>query len=152
MIVQTAVRALIVLLLLPAEAPAAGSSVSLNALTEETQRISEDPERLGFVWWLPVEFWEATLASGSAPSTPEQISAFTSNLRDYTSFAVADGTIGELGGVTWASEEALRSGHLPAGFRRNPLRPSRRGPGVPRRKESRCGDEAGPGEHARPHG
>ena len=100
--------AILAVLLLATRGSAEGPST--NALLAETQRSSEDPNRLGLVWWMPREFWEISLAAGPAPSTPEQITAFTSVLGNYTLFAVADGVIGQFGGVTWISSEDLRSG------------------------------------------
>lgn len=114
-----------ILLLLPAAVLASEREVSLNDLTSETQRVSEDPDRIGLAWWLPVEFWEVSLATGSPPSTPEQISAFTAALREYTIFAVADGTVGQFGGVTWIPGERLRDRILlqdSAGTRFAPLK------------------------------
>ena len=32
--------------------------VSVNDLIDETQRVSDHPDRLGLVWWLPDEFWQ----------------------------------------------------------------------------------------------
>jgi hypothetical protein len=114
-----------VVLFFPLAVLAGDFEVSLNDLTTETQRMSEDPERIGLVWWLPVEFWEVSMASGSAPSTPEQISAFTSALRAYAIFAVADGIVGQFGGVTWIPKETVRESVMlqdAAGTRYAPLK------------------------------
>ncbi len=85
---------------------------TLNDLTSETQRASQDPNRIGLVWWLPIEFWEISMATGPAPSTPEQVSAVTSVLRQYTMFAIADGLVGQFGGVTWFAKEDVRASLL----------------------------------------
>ena len=83
--------------------------ISVNDLIDETQRVSDDPDRLGLVWWLPDAFWEASMSEGDAPSTPEQIEDFLKIFEGYTVFAVADGAIGALGGVSWASPEETRA-------------------------------------------
>jgi hypothetical protein len=100
---------ILTLLLLPTISVADDAKVSVNALVEETQRMSEDPRSLSMVWWIPVEFWEASMASAAIPSTPEQIADFTSILRAYTLFAVANGALEPFGGVTWTPKAELRN-------------------------------------------
>lgn len=100
---------ILALWILPVHSSADVPAVSVNALLSDTQRTSDDPTRIGLVWWLPVELWEISMSSDPVPSTPEQIAALTSILRSYTLFAVADGIVGQFGGVTWISKEDLRS-------------------------------------------
>jgi len=106
--VHHALSSILTLLLVSTIGVAAGATVPVDALIRETQRMSDDPNRLGLVWWIPTEFWEISMAAGTPPSTPEQIAEFTSVLRGYTLFAVADGSLGPLGGVTWTSRDELR--------------------------------------------
>lgn len=88
--------------------PVAGrESVNVNALIQETQQISDAPNEITMVWWLPEQFWEASL-SQDPDITPAQIEDFLVIVRPYTIIAVVDGTIGPLGGVTYTSEEAIR--------------------------------------------
>ncbi len=84
------------------------SAQSVQALVAETQRTSENPKRVELVWWIPVEFWRLTMISNPSVSK-DQIEQVVRVLSSYTLIAVADGDIGPFGGVTWTTEETLRS-------------------------------------------
>jgi hypothetical protein len=97
-------------------------NVNLNNLLEETQRVSENPDYLTIVWWIPVEFWSATLAQD--PTTTQSDADDISNtLGPYTLFAVVDGRIGNFGGVTYFSEDYLRENITIKDIRGNIYRP-----------------------------
>ena len=36
--------------------------VDLNALTQETQKMSQKADEVTFVWWIPEEFWQVSFA------------------------------------------------------------------------------------------
>jgi TonB family protein len=86
--------------------PAAG--VDVVALTQETQAISRSSDKMTIVWWVPEEFWQASLSEASEV-TPAQVEEFLKVLRPYTVVAVVDGTIGTFGGITYRSEEIIRT-------------------------------------------
>lgn len=80
--------------------------VNVQAMVAETQWMSRSDKTVGLVWWIPAEFWRA---SAPASSPREQIDELVKILTPYTVVTVAFGDVGPLGGVTWATEDALRS-------------------------------------------
>ncbi|HEV7890657.1 MAG TPA: hypothetical protein VGP08_08460 [Pyrinomonadaceae bacterium] len=87
--------------------PAQANRVNVDALREETQKSLPDSNRMTLIWWIPEEFWEATLAEDSTPKA--QAEEFLKTVRPYVMFAVVDGTMGAFGGLTYKSEEVIRS-------------------------------------------
>jgi hypothetical protein len=86
---------------------AQANQVDLNALTAETQKMHPDADRMTLVWWVPGEFWEATLAQDPT-TTKAQAAQFMEILSPYTLVVVVDGKVGPLGGVTYKTEETIR--------------------------------------------
>jgi len=95
-----------VTLLSAGSAPAA--DIDLVALTQETQKMSQKPDEMTFVWWIPEEYWAASFAQ-TPGMTPTQVEEFLKVIRPYTMLAVADGTMGTFGGVTYRSEDWIRA-------------------------------------------
>lgn len=92
----------------PAPTPAQATHINVEALREETQKTLPDSDRMTLIWWIPVEFWQATLADD--PSTSKaQAEEFLKTVRPYVMFAVVDGRMGSFGGITYKSEEVIRS-------------------------------------------
>lgn len=84
------------------------NKVNIDALTSETQKSSPQADKMTLVWWIPGEFWQASL--GEDPSlTPTQVADFVKILSPYNIFVVADGKIGSFGGITYRSEEEIRN-------------------------------------------
>ena len=84
------------------------SNVNINALIEETQRMSQKTNQMTFVWWIPEEFWRISFAQ--EPTIPKyQIEEFITVLRPYLIFIVVDGKIGTFGGITYTSESTIRN-------------------------------------------
>ena len=79
--------------------------VNTNDLTDETQKSSDDEDRINLVWWIPTEFWSASLDSESAEM--QQIVAV---LDQYTVFAMVDGEMGTFGSVHYVPIEEMRKG------------------------------------------
>lgn len=82
--------------------------INLDALTDETQKTLPDADRITLVWWIPEEYWRTALGqdpTGSKAQTEE----FLKTVRPYVIMAVVDGKIGSFGGVTYKSEEVIRS-------------------------------------------
>lgn len=107
--------------LAPAAAGAAG--IDMAALIAETQKHSPRGDELTMAWWIPGEFWTASL--GSAPGmSPEMIGEFLAVVDRYNTFAIVDGTIGPMGGMTFRQEKWVRENtHLvdARGHRYSPL-------------------------------
>jgi hypothetical protein len=85
------------------------ASQNFQGLVTEMQRTSQNAKTIDLVWWIPVDFWRLT-----APSNPnvssDQIEQFVRVLSPYTLIAAAHGDMGPFGGVTWTSDNTLRSG------------------------------------------
>lgn len=90
-------------------APAArAAAVDLQALTQETQQMSQKPDAMTMVWWIPEEFWAASFAQTPGMSAT-QADEFIRTVRPYTMVVVVDGTMGTFGGVTYRSEDYVRA-------------------------------------------
>jgi hypothetical protein len=87
---------------------AAEEAMDVQAIVRDTQQLSREAKSLTMVWWMPDEFWEASIRADPAAtqSTVDQILTVT---RHYTLIAVADGTLGVLGGLNYKSESEVRS-------------------------------------------
>lgn len=82
--------------------------IDWQALILETQKGSPDPNKMTLVWWLPEQFWIASLAQD--PTISEAAAAqFIEVLRPYTMIVAIDGEIGVFGGVTYKTEKEVRS-------------------------------------------
>ncbi|MCP3904018.1 MAG: hypothetical protein GY715_10325 [Planctomycetes bacterium] len=82
--------------------------IDLNELMNETQIMSGDPNRMAMVWWIPSEFWQASM--GEDPTVAQRdIDQIVETLRGYTVVAAVDGTLGPFGGVDYRSETDVRS-------------------------------------------
>lgn len=86
---------------------AMAAEVNLNNLINETQQMSEAPDEMTLVWWVPTEFWEASMAQDGTVASDE-IDDFVKVLTPYTVVFAVDGTMGEFGGITYVSEKKIR--------------------------------------------
>lgn len=77
--------------------------ISLNKLTEETQILSESPDNLKLVWWIPVEFWQVVFADEQA-MPKEQANEILEVFKQYTMVATLDGLIGNYGDISYKSQ------------------------------------------------
>lgn len=84
------------------------ASIDLMALTQETQKMSQKPDAMTMVWWMPEEFWLASLSQNPGVRTADT-EQFMKVIRPYVMIAVVDGTMGPFGGVTYKSEEYIRA-------------------------------------------
>lgn len=85
-----------------------GKDIDLTALTQETQKMSQKPNEMTMAWWIPEEFWAASL-SQNPDVTAAQTEEFLRVIRPYTMVVVVDGTLGAFGGVTYKSEDYIRA-------------------------------------------
>jgi len=80
--------------------------VSLDALLNDTQFSSDNPQMLEFVWWLPRKFWEVSYAQDPT-SSREDFMELNKIFEDYELFGVVRGEVGHFGGITYHSEESI---------------------------------------------
>jgi hypothetical protein len=88
--------------------PVNADNIDLQALTLETQKMSQKPDEMTMVWWIPEEFWAASFAQ-TPDMTASQIEEFLKVIRRYTILVVVDGTMGAFAGVTYKSEDVIRA-------------------------------------------
>jgi len=82
--------------------------VAIPALTDETQRISYSGG-VHIAWWMPPEFWEATLARDSNVTDAER-EGVMEILRKHSMLAVVQGEVGTQGDISFYSREAITKG------------------------------------------
>jgi len=85
-----------------------GNKPDLQSLIRETQQMSQVPHEMGLIWWIPPQFWRASLEA-SGKMSPEQVNDFLKTIKPYTVVAVVKGQIGSFGGVTYEDEATLRA-------------------------------------------
>jgi len=83
------------------------SDIDIVAMVAETQKQSPDPDVMDLVWWLPLEFWQASMAQEGS-LTEKDLQDVAEVLSPYTMVSVAFGALGPFGGVTWLDPELLR--------------------------------------------
>lgn len=101
-----------ILALMPVCGPAAIKNmkeVDLEALTYETQKSTRRPDELTLVWWIPQEFWSASMAQDPTVISVLEEQEFLRVVRPYTMVIVVDGIIGPFGAVTYPSEREIRA-------------------------------------------
>lgn len=88
-------------------AAAQDQRIDVNELVQDTERASTAAGELNLVWWLPEEFWKASV--GANPSvTPEQLESVIKVVHSYFIVGVANGNIGSFGAVTYRTEDEIR--------------------------------------------
>ena len=83
-------------------------AATVEKMLHDTQRIAQGPEQLTLVWWIPSDFWRASMAQ-NPNLTGEQIDHLVQLLDDYAIFAVVAGKIGPLGGFSARPSDDLRA-------------------------------------------
>ncbi len=86
--------------------PLTAGEINLPALTQETQKLSQSQGGMTLVWWIPEEFWKASLSQQKQLSA-EQVDGFLKVMKPYIVVVVAKGKIGLTS--TFKSEEFLRA-------------------------------------------
>ena len=81
--------------------------VDINALVQETQKMSDRSGEMTLIWWIPEEFWRASFEQ-DPNMTAAQTEEFIKVLRPYMLIVAVDGNIGSFGGVTYKSETTIR--------------------------------------------
>jgi hypothetical protein len=85
----------------------AQGTIDLTALAQETQKVSHKTDEVSLLWWIPEEFWRASISQGGDLSA-SQTEEFLKVLRPYLVVAVIDGRMGPIGGLTFKSEATIR--------------------------------------------
>jgi hypothetical protein len=87
------------------------AKLDLQAFVRETQKSSQVPGEVTLVWWLPEQFWRASLqVQQERTLTAQQADEFLKTLRPYLMIAVLDGRMGSFGSATFKTEDEIRAG------------------------------------------
>jgi hypothetical protein len=89
------------------EALAQSRKINIDELMADTQRSAPETDKMTLVWWLPEEYWRATL-NQDPTVTAAETAELLEVLKPYNLFVVVDGKIGSLGGVKYRPEEEIR--------------------------------------------
>src|ERR1700722_4007615 len=73
-------------------------ATDLQQLVQETQKISQDASNMTMVWWIPQEFWDASLSTNPSV-TPESRKQILDALENFQIVALFRGKTG-IGGLT----------------------------------------------------
>lgn len=84
------------------------SKLNSSEICDETQKMSDNPDDMTIVWWIPDEFWIASAAE-DASFLEADLKAILKTFQPYELFGVMDGEIGYFGGVTYKSEADIRN-------------------------------------------
>jgi len=79
----------------------------MDDIIKDTQKMVNDENGMAIVWWIPLEFWQASLDRNPNVSR-EQAAKFLDVLRPYTVVVVMESKIGPLGGMTFKPESETR--------------------------------------------
>jgi len=90
------------------EAKPAEKGINMSALVSETQKMSRDNNKISLVWWIPQEFWKASL-SETAGVTKDQAEEFLKVFRPYMIVAVVEGSMGPFAGAKFSPEAQVRA-------------------------------------------
>ncbi len=82
--------------------------IDINALVQESQRLSESPDKMTLIWWTPEEFWQASLEQ-NPNSSPAEVEEILNVLRPYLMILAADGDIGPFAGITYKSRDIMQN-------------------------------------------
>ncbi|MBC7773588.1 MAG: hypothetical protein H7210_13920 [Pyrinomonadaceae bacterium] len=89
--------------------PPAKHVVDTDKLVAETQKDLPGKDSVGFVWWIPKEFWQACFAE-EEDIPQEESDAIVEKIGRYTILMVVDGEINDEMEMTFVAESALRKG------------------------------------------
>ena len=84
--------------------------VDFGQFTRDSQRQIGGDRQMTLVWWIPVEFWEASEAKQRGSTEADQGSAMVEALRPYILVGIVKADISELGGFKFAGREAISDG------------------------------------------
>jgi hypothetical protein len=82
--------------------------VDLQALVKETEQVDMQAHKMGVFWWVPIDFWEASLRAQGYSSTLATSARKTFEpFGAYNVFLIAVGDMG-VGDIAWMAEKELK--------------------------------------------
>lgn len=85
------------------------TDVNVTDLTIETQVASNDVDSFDVVWWIPTEFWEASMRQNPTVA-PAQADMILGILKRYAVVGVVQGNISPFGAFTFMDRDTVREG------------------------------------------
>jgi hypothetical protein len=82
--------------------------LDLQSILHDTQQIKYEGHQMIMAWWVPEQYWRASLARSSR-LTKSQIASFLQTVKPYTVVIVVRGTFDPHGNSTFEDEDSLRS-------------------------------------------
>jgi len=76
--------------------------IDLIKFTQETQKMSQDHDKMNLVWWIPVNFWKETFKRDPSVSRKDA-EEFIDAIDDYVMVAIVDATIDDYGTASYKS-------------------------------------------------
>jgi hypothetical protein len=83
--------------------------VDMQAIAKETEQLDMRRHKMGIFWWVPPDFWDATLRQQGY--TSEQAHKAFEPFRNYNLFMVAIGDMG-VGNISWTKEAEVKKSIL----------------------------------------
>lgn len=80
--------------------------ININKLTAETQQLSESPDKMKLVWWIPTDFWKAVF-NQDKNLPKDQSDLMLGYLEKYTMVVTVDGDIDVNGDVSYHSSDEI---------------------------------------------
>lgn len=82
--------------------------VSIDGFITETQFGSDATDQMELIWWMPTEYWDIVFSQDPTTSKSEK-EAIIELVKDYVLVLAVKGKIGIFGGVTYETEESIKS-------------------------------------------
>jgi hypothetical protein len=98
--------------------------VDVGAMTQDTQ-VMANAEGIHLVWWIPPEYWEASLLGDKDMSDSDR-KAFLAVMKNYSMLAIAQADLSRLGTVNFYDRDTITKGmtiELSIGGNKRPVKP-----------------------------
>ena len=93
----------------PPRAAAQDQKIDVTRLVRDSQQILNESGEFNMVWWLPDEFWKASLAASPTATTPEQREGLIKIVHPYFIIGVIKAKSGSFAAMTYQSEAEVRA-------------------------------------------
>ena len=84
------------------------SPANIQKIMQDTQRLKQLGSDWNMVWWVPTEFWTTSFKEDGS-LTPKQVDDFVKIVDEYSIFIVSRMSSGAMGGMTFTSNEEVKS-------------------------------------------
>ena len=90
-------------------AAAQEQKIDVNGIVRDTQQVSNEGGEFNIAWWLPDEFWKASLAAKPGATTPAQQETLIKVVHPYFIIGIISGKSGAFGAMTYRTEAEVRA-------------------------------------------